>query len=96
LSIQVDLARELHQLVLHVDDLIEPGSEQISSPVVSRCFGRMPPTAAQRITDRPARVSPKTKSQDSATSWRRSLRFQSRFQRPNDSRPIPYEFFTGD
>jgi hypothetical protein len=26
----VDLACELHQLVLHVDDLLEPGSEQIA------------------------------------------------------------------
>jgi hypothetical protein len=26
----VDLARELHQLVLHVDDLLEPGPEQIA------------------------------------------------------------------
>jgi hypothetical protein len=28
----VDLIRELHQLVLHVDDPIEPGSEQIAFP----------------------------------------------------------------
>jgi hypothetical protein len=26
----VELARELHQLVLHVDDLLEPGPEQIA------------------------------------------------------------------
>ena len=26
----VDLAGELHQLVLHVDDLVEPGPEQIA------------------------------------------------------------------
>ena len=26
----IDLARKLHQLVLHVDDLIEPGPEQIA------------------------------------------------------------------
>src|SRR3981189_2637422 len=28
----VDLAGELHQLVLHVDDLVEPGPEQIAFP----------------------------------------------------------------
>ena len=28
----VDLAAELHQLVLHVDDLVEPGPEQIAFP----------------------------------------------------------------
>ena len=28
----VDLAGELHQLVLHVDDLVEPGTKQITFP----------------------------------------------------------------
>ena len=30
--VPVDLAGELHQLVLHVDDLVEPGAEQITFP----------------------------------------------------------------
>src|SRR5215472_13921419 len=50
------------------------------SPVVARCLGRIATSAAQRITDGLPGESPKTKSQDSATSWRRILRFQIRFQ----------------
>jgi hypothetical protein len=54
----VDLGRELHELVLHVDDLVEPGPEQIAFPRrlvllrphrVLRC--------GNRITARPQRES---------------------------------------
>src|SRR5262245_9403520 len=31
-KVPVDLARELHQLVLHVDDLVQPRAEQITRP----------------------------------------------------------------
>ena len=37
----VDLAAKLHQLVLHVDDLVEPGPEQIAFPLASCFFGRI-------------------------------------------------------
>jgi hypothetical protein len=39
--VTVDLATELHQLVLHVDDLLEPGAKQITFPVVFSFCGRI-------------------------------------------------------
>jgi len=40
--VPIDLAGELNQLVLHVDDLVQPVPEQIrSDPVVLCCFGRI-------------------------------------------------------
>jgi len=44
--VPVDLAGELHQLVLHVDDLVEPGAEQITFPVVFAFCGRIVPSDA--------------------------------------------------
>src|SRR5262249_34275382 len=79
----VDLAGKLHQLVLDVDDLVEPGPEQLALPCRRALPGSHAPSAAQRITDGLPGESPKTKSQDSAASWRRILRFQIRFQRRN-------------
>src|SRR6516225_2280163 len=50
-KVPVDLARELHQLVLHVDDLIQPRAEQITRSVVSCFFGRIAPLRyGDRIT----------------------------------------------
>ena len=40
--VPIDLAGVLNQLVLHVDDLVQPVPEQIrSDPVVLCCFGRI-------------------------------------------------------
>src|SRR5262245_45484424 len=74
----VDLAGELHQLVLHVDDLLEPGLEQIASRAAWVAF--QPPQLSESLS-RAGGVQPKTKSQDSSTSWPRILRFQNRAQR---------------
>jgi hypothetical protein len=58
--VPVDRAGELHQLVLHVDDLIEPGAEQIAFA------GRLPLLRSHRslrchhgITSRDSRESQK-------------------------------------
>jgi hypothetical protein len=54
-----DLARERHQLVLHVDDLIEAGSEQIARTLVSCFFGRILPSKAAIKSRRAIRGNPK-------------------------------------
>src|SRR5215831_9414106 len=73
----VDLASKLHQLVLHIDDLVQPGSKQIIRLRRLALLGSHPALrCAQRITSRAGGELPKTKSQDSSTSWPRMPRFQ--------------------
>ncbi len=44
--VPIDLLAELNQLVLQIDDLIEPGANRSPSAVVSGFFGRIVPSAA--------------------------------------------------
>jgi len=52
--VPVDVLGKLHQLVPHVDDLVEPRSEQIARPVLVRFLGRIanpPPHLRRRNHD---------------------------------------------
>jgi len=44
--VPIDLASELNQLVLHVDDLVQPRPEQVIDPVALCFFGRIVPSDA--------------------------------------------------
>ena len=64
----VDLAGELHQLVLHVDDLIEPGPEQIA---LSRRLVLLRPHPSLRGGNRITRCRPRESQSEIASFWRR-------------------------
>src|SRR5262249_31917476 len=62
-KVPVDLACELRQLVPHVDDLVQPGAEQITRSSRLCCFGALlPPTPRPNHATRFVGI-PKTKLQ---------------------------------
>src|SRR5450631_3351991 len=63
----VDLAGELHQLVLHVDDLVEPGPEQIA---FSRRLVLLRPHRVLRCGNRITLRNPRESQNEIARFWR--------------------------
>src|SRR5476651_2737002 len=63
----VDLAGELHQLMLHIDDLVEPGPEQIAFP---RRLVLLRPHRVLRCGHRITARSPRESQNEIARFWR--------------------------
>jgi hypothetical protein len=74
--ISIDPGSELHQLVLHVDDLIEPSPTP--SPVVLGLFGRIVPSDATTESRFAIRRNPKVKLQAYGPAKPKTLQTQSR------------------
>jgi hypothetical protein len=83
--VPVDLAGELHQLIPHVDDLVEPPRNRSPSPVVCGFFGRIATSAPMRRRNHDSRLRgiPKTNLQASVASTLESLQSQKRSIRKN-------------
>jgi hypothetical protein len=79
----VDLAAKLRQLVLHVDDLVEPGPEKIAFPIVSCFFGRIVFSDAAIESQLAGRGNPKAKSQGSTPSERQTLQSKTLYWTEN-------------
>src|SRR5579884_948402 len=92
-EIPVDLAGELHQLVLHADDLVQPSAEQITR---SRRLVLLRP---HRPLRRNHRISPpfegisKTKLQASRGSDPKNLQLKPAKPPENESRSIAWQAF---
>src|SRR5262245_29430839 len=93
----VDLAGKLHQLVIQIDDLVEPGPEQIALSCCRALLGSHchPPLRSESRMD----------SQENRQKRNRkippphdvaSCDSKSASSAKTDSRSTPYEFFTGD
>src|SRR5262252_6296517 len=93
----VDLAGKLHQLVIQIDDLVEPGPEQIALSCCRALLGSHchPPLRRESRMD----------SQENRQKRNRkippphdvaSCDSKSASSAKTDSRSTPYEFFTGD
>src|SRR5262249_41467598 len=93
----VDLAGKLHQLVLDVDDLVEPGPEQIALSCCRALLGSH--------CHPPLRSESRMHSQENRQKRNRkippphgaaSCDSKSPSRTETDSRSTPYEFFAGD
>jgi hypothetical protein len=77
--VPIDPVRQPHQLVFPVDDLLQPGAEQITDPAVS-CFSAalLPPTSGITLAD-----SRESRKQNCKQVRVASLRQKSKSPRPS-------------